>query len=271
MLLLLLFPSYLLRLAIAFPLASPLPKVSVDNALINITDTLIFDVSIDEFEKARGIGLVGNGSPQTGQYTDSRLDWTSDGCSSSPDHPFRFNFLPSCQRHDFAYRNYYKQGRFNEETREKLDINLYDDLLNECAKDSSGLESFCKGLAVLYFQTVRVFGDGSRDVIRQGRSRGEATADKVAKMAWEFDNGERGAMRVVIYYLHAENQVQRTLTPVQTEREQSDLPGSFTAPLGILVHRSSVSIDPTFLRTILKGLGPVLPTGVSISGPETSP
>jgi Prokaryotic phospholipase A2 len=59
-----------------------------------------------------------NAEPDNGQ-----LDWTSDGCSDSPDKPLGFNFVPGCYRHDFGYRNYKKQGRFNETTRKTIDDN----------------------------------------------------------------------------------------------------------------------------------------------------
>jgi len=38
------------------------------------------------------------------------FDWSNDGCSCSPDDFGEFNFLNSCQRHDFGYRKGKKQG-----------------------------------------------------------------------------------------------------------------------------------------------------------------
>ena len=90
------------------------------------------------------------------------LIWTDDGCSNAPDQPNGYNFLPSCYRHDFGYRNYKAQGRFNEPNRETIDNNMKRDLYNECDK-FDGRQAFkrvdCRRIADLYYVGVRAFGN----------------------------------------------------------------------------------------------------------------
>jgi len=54
----------------------------------------------------------------------SYLDWSSDGCTDSPDNPLGFPFLNGCRRHDFGYRNYKKEKRFTYNNRLKIDKKL---------------------------------------------------------------------------------------------------------------------------------------------------
>lgn len=108
----------------------------------SVTDTYLFHTSLSNFVSIRST------QPYNGQ-----LDWSSDGCSDSPDKPFGFNFLPGCYRHDFGYRNYKKQGRFNETTRKTIDDNLYSDLKGICGSNVA-----CKATAWTYYEAVRQFG-----------------------------------------------------------------------------------------------------------------
>jgi|UniRef100_A0A8H7TWJ3 hypothetical protein len=83
------------------------------------------------------------------------LNWTSDGCTNAPANPFNFDFTvrtlsclplnsrgergfitpaesaltgsnnqPGCQRHDFGYANYRKQGRFEIHGKRRIDEQL---------------------------------------------------------------------------------------------------------------------------------------------------
>ena len=70
-----------------------------------VTDDYLFTKTLSQFKTIR------TQAPYSGQ-----LDWSSDGCSYSPDNPFGFKFLPACHRHDFGYRNYKRQSRFTETT-----------------------------------------------------------------------------------------------------------------------------------------------------------
>ena len=94
------------------------PGSNVDAGLIKrqdanaATDQLLFGMSLDEFISRRNAHNPGN------------LDWSSDGCSDSPDNPFGFPFLPACERHDFGYRNYKNQGRFSSDNKLRIDDNF---------------------------------------------------------------------------------------------------------------------------------------------------
>lgn len=108
-----------------------------------ITDDYLFSKSLSEFIDIRG----------QQPYPD-QLDWSSDACSASPDVPLGFDFTPACHRHDFGYRNYKKQSRFNEDTRKTIDDNFYDDLKGICNGDNA-----CDATAWTYYQAVRKFGN----------------------------------------------------------------------------------------------------------------
>lgn len=81
------------------------------------------------------------------------FDWSTDYCSSSPDNPLGFDFTLSCYRHDFGYRNYKRQSRFNETTRLRIDNNFKSDMYKQC-----GTNWACKRTADLYYAAVREFG-----------------------------------------------------------------------------------------------------------------
>jgi hypothetical protein len=63
-------------LAVSAP-SSLLPRQS---SLTSVTDSYVFSISISQFINNRN-----------GQVGPAELDWTSDGCSSSPDNPFGFD------------------------------------------------------------------------------------------------------------------------------------------------------------------------------------
>ncbi|RMZ87775.1 hypothetical protein DV736_g5004, partial [Chaetothyriales sp. CBS 134916] len=109
-----------------------------------ITDEDLFSISIGTFEARRNA----EDPPE--------LDWSSDGCSDSPDNPLGFNFLPSCHRHDFGYRNYKAQGRFTSSNKARIDSNFKNDLDNQCATES--FEDTCLALAQVYYEAVKEFG-----------------------------------------------------------------------------------------------------------------
>ena len=113
--------------------------------LRQVTDSYLFSYSLSSFQTAR------SQQPYAGQ-----LDWSSDGCSNSPDNPFGFNFVRACHRHDFGYRNYKKQGRFTETTRLTLDNKFKNDLYTICNGNWA-----CNRTADVYYSAVRQFGGGS--------------------------------------------------------------------------------------------------------------
>ncbi|KAF2449699.1 hypothetical protein P171DRAFT_322717, partial [Karstenula rhodostoma CBS 690.94] len=124
--------------------AAPTPPLEARETAVEATDRLVFRATLKTFISARNAQ-----SPAT-------LDWSSDGCSSSPDNPFGFDFLNSCYRHDFGYRNFNAQARFTDANKLRIDDNFHNDLYNQCAKQS--FTSICEGLADVYYAAVRAFG-----------------------------------------------------------------------------------------------------------------
>ena len=99
--------------AIALP-AGPSDAAVVESrqSITSVTDQLLFSITLPAFTSRRNAKNPPN------------LDWSSDGCSSSPDNPFGFPFVPACHRHDFGYRNYKAQNRFTSSGRLKIDGNF---------------------------------------------------------------------------------------------------------------------------------------------------
>ncbi|EEP76816.1 hypothetical protein UREG_01665 [Uncinocarpus reesii 1704] len=117
-----------------------------DACTVALTDQYMFKDPITTFQSHRNAKQP------------SCFDWSSDNCTSSPDKPVGFNFIPSCQRHDFGYRNTKKQGRFNETIRKRIDDMFKSDLYKECSQ-YSGWESWkgvkCREIANVYYEAVR--------------------------------------------------------------------------------------------------------------------
>jgi Prokaryotic phospholipase A2 len=111
----------------------------------SVTDNYLFSKTLAQFSALKAQ------RPNADQ-----LDWSDDGCSWSPDNPFGYKFLPACQRHDFGYRNYKKQGRFNETSRLRIDNNFKADMYFQCGSNWT-----CKRTADLYYAAVREFGASS--------------------------------------------------------------------------------------------------------------
>ncbi|KAK8922448.1 putative secreted protein [Metarhizium anisopliae] len=121
-------------------LAAPASDVTTPKRqdINTVTDQLLFSSSLPQFEARRNA----NDPPL--------LDWSSDGCTSSPDNPFGFPFLPACHRHDFGYQNYRIQTRFTKAAKAKIDSN------------------FKSELADVYYEAVKEFGGG--DATKRDRS-----------------------------------------------------------------------------------------------------
>lgn len=90
-------------------------------------------------------------------WTDYAFDWTSDGCSSSPDQPLGFDFRMACGRHDFGYRNFKAVNEFAA-NKERVDDALYYDLKQVCAEAGRLSRPTCNGLAWTYYRAVQRFG-----------------------------------------------------------------------------------------------------------------
>lgn len=101
--------AWLVPATLAF---GPVPLSPRQDTLQTITDSYLFDISLSQFITYRNAK-----NPAT-------LDWTSDGCSDSPDNPLGFNFEPACYRHDFGYTNYREQSRFTKAAKASIDTNF---------------------------------------------------------------------------------------------------------------------------------------------------
>lgn len=161
--------------------SAPAALVSRQASLEQVTDSYMFDISIDEFITNRNT----KNPPE--------LDWSSNGCTASPDNPFGFDcmfsyLLPlssslfhplfsvfhlmnalslllilihmltvinSCYRHDFGYRNFKAQNRF-EANKARIDDNFKTDMFNQCANESA--KGPCEATATLYYEAVKAFG-----------------------------------------------------------------------------------------------------------------
>ena len=116
-----------------------------DAELRAVTDEYLYEIALGDFTDLR------DEKPH-----DDQLDWSSDSCSYSPDDPLGYEFTESCDRHDFGYRNYKVQERFDEDNRLRIDDNFRDDMYGSCGDDSA-----CRGVANIYYQAVRQFGGSS--------------------------------------------------------------------------------------------------------------
>ncbi|KAM0542872.1 hypothetical protein ACHAPJ_012595 [Fusarium lateritium] len=134
----------LLPAVLALPTSSEDVALSKRQSANTVTDQLLFSVTLPQFTARRNAR-----DPPT-------LDWTSDGCTSSPDNPFGFPFVPACNRHDFGYNNYRAQSRFTVSAKQKIDNNFKTDLYYQCNTIST--VSVCKALADVYYAAVRAFG-----------------------------------------------------------------------------------------------------------------
>ncbi|MEU5868098.1 MULTISPECIES: phospholipase [unclassified Nonomuraea] len=90
-------------------------------------------------------------------WADFDFDWSTDGCTNSPDQPLGFDFSIACRRHDFGYRNYQAVGDFRA-NKEHVDKAFLFDLRQVCAGYTIFRQPSCNALAKLYYQAVRQFG-----------------------------------------------------------------------------------------------------------------
>ncbi|CAM1503491.1 Fc.00g010820.m01.CDS01 [Cosmosporella sp. VM-42] len=130
--------------ALALPSQKTGPALLKRQSAVTTTDELLFSITLPQFTTRRNAR-----NPPT-------LDWTSDGCTSSPDNPFGFPFVPACNRHDFGYNNYRAQTRFTESAKLNIDNNFKKDLYYQCTSVTA--KSVCNALADVYYATVRAFG-----------------------------------------------------------------------------------------------------------------
>lgn len=121
---------------------APTPAAAAPRDAVATTDRLLFSETLSTFVATRAAA---------DRPTD--VDWSSDGCSNSPDSPFGYDFTKACWRHDFGYRNYKAQNRFTEDARLRIDNNFRSDMYALC-----GSRSLCRWTADIYYKAVREFG-----------------------------------------------------------------------------------------------------------------
>jgi len=87
------------------------------------------------------------------------FDWSSDGCSKSPDRPFGFDFTAACWRHDFGYRNFLHGLRLDPTRTRKaaIDARLAADLDAICERHTLWV-GLCGQVGRAYVWAVRVAG-----------------------------------------------------------------------------------------------------------------
>jgi hypothetical protein len=91
----------------------------------------------------------------------SCFNWNSDKCTLSPDRPAKFNFIPSCHRHDFGSRNFKAKNQWNPINKVRTDWRFRTDMWDECAKYTGftklAKRALCVVLANKYADAVVVF------------------------------------------------------------------------------------------------------------------
>jgi hypothetical protein len=93
---------------------------------------------------------------------DSRLTWTTDGCSVPVlgSTGRTYDFYNACRRHDFAYRNIGKldNGKWwTAEMRAKVDDVFKKDMLSDCKQRPKTSRASCTAWAETYYRAVRVY------------------------------------------------------------------------------------------------------------------
>lgn len=87
------------------------------------------------------------------------FNYSTDGCSWSPDTGPAFDFRYSCWRHDFGYRNYKKFKIFTKKNKKVIDDKFLSDTKAHCSKRALPLKPLCYRNAYIYYGFVRKFGD----------------------------------------------------------------------------------------------------------------
>lgn len=132
------------------PVTPPPPVVPLNPCTPAATDKLLFEDDLPTFLAAKSAK-----NPPC-------FIWDDDRCSCSPDHPGAYDFVPSCARHDFGYRNSKAQNRFGE-LKDRIDSNFQKDLYNECDRFNSLQNLDCHWTADIYVGFVETFGKTKRD------------------------------------------------------------------------------------------------------------
>jgi hypothetical protein len=88
------------------------------------------------------------------------IDWSDDGCSWSPDSGSTYNFLKSCKRHDFGYRNskraesWYGRDMWRWHNKAVADTSFHRDMTDHCFTRSESEVSSCLEYRTRYYNIV---------------------------------------------------------------------------------------------------------------------
>lgn len=87
------------------------------------------------------------------------LDWKSDGCSIplNLNTPFRTEFTPACQVHDFAYNNL-RVLEPTAQNRKASDEAFCSNMQQICSQEIKEEKEECERAAWAYYKTVRLWG-----------------------------------------------------------------------------------------------------------------
>lgn len=97
-------------------------------------------------------------------YFEYGFNWSTDYCSWSVDQPVlrltpfrRVDWRPNCARHDFGYRNYKENGKWDYNRKLRIDRMFLTDLYRTCDKQPRDVNPECRTLAGTYYGVVRSF------------------------------------------------------------------------------------------------------------------
>lgn len=158
-------------------LAPPPAMAYTDAELRDRADQLMFQYTLSQFMHVKNTAKSG---------IDTAFNWTDDGCSGPPN-PFSDNFRRSCERHDFAFRNYGNglQLKPSEEMRLRINNQFRDDMNQQC--DNQGNPSGCGSAVTTYYHFVNDLNNGAAAFY-------DPTCD--AGYFCLYDDDDRGGWRV---------------------------------------------------------------------------
>lgn len=119
-----------------------LDKPVSDRELRYVTDYLVFQASMRDFQHVRRQRLLS-----------SQVSWDTGACNTTLRDSVS-GFGPACERREFGYRNFDRQGRFDGGMRERVDKRFKRELRARCAGEDIVGRTSCERKADLYFATV---------------------------------------------------------------------------------------------------------------------
>lgn len=119
---------------------------------IKVAERLVFRTSLESFVTVAD-----------SDRRDSRLDWSTDGCSAPVVQSTgrSFDFTRACRRHDFAYRNIARLDggkHWTSRMRARVDAVFLGDMRRDCATRPKVTRASCRNWATLFHKVVRARG-----------------------------------------------------------------------------------------------------------------